>query len=255
MVLVAVLVAAAVAVLIARPPGPARLLGLRSGATTALSARGSSPSRVGPGLACAVAGVALAFVVAAPVGPLVGIAVALAGPRWLGRLEPRAVRERRELLARDLPLALELLAACLAGGADPIRAVEVVSAAVGGPCGRRFADVGAALRAGSAPADAWLGLAESGLAESSPTGAPADPLASVARLLARTASGGAPVADTVQRLAGDARAVRRGDAQQAARRVGVLAVAPLGLCFLPAFVLIGVVPVIIGLAGPLLSGL
>jgi hypothetical protein len=30
----------------------------------------------------------------------------------------------------------------------------------------------------------------------------------------------------------------------------VLAVAPLGLCFLPAFVLLGVVPVVAGLAGP-----
>ncbi len=250
MVVVVALVAAAVAVLTGRSPGPARLVGLRTGAATPVAARGSSPSRVGPGLACAAAGLALAFVVAAPVGPLLGIAVALAGPRWLGRLEPRSVRERRESLARDLPLALELLAACLAGGADPVRAVEVVSTAVGGPCGERFAAVAAALRAGSAPADAWWGLAES-----SPTGAPADPLASIARLLARTAIGGAPVADTVQRLAGDARAVRRSDAQQAARRVGVLAVAPLGLCFLPAFVLIGVVPVIIGLAGPLLRGL
>ena len=44
-------------------------------------------------------------------------------------------------------------------------------------------------------------------------------------------------------------------AEQAARRVGVLAVAPLGLCFLPAFVLLGVVPVVIGLAGPLLATL
>jgi hypothetical protein len=35
---------------------------------------------------------------------------------------------------------------------------------------------------------------------------------------------------------------------------GVLAVAPLGLCFLPAFVLLGVVPVVAGLAGPLLAG-
>jgi hypothetical protein len=42
--------------------------------------------------------------------------------------------------------------------------------------------------------------------------------------------------------------------EQAARRVGVLVVAPLGLCFLPAFVLLGVVPVVLGLTGPLLAG-
>jgi hypothetical protein len=36
------------------------------------------------------------------------------------------------------------------------------------------------------------------------------------------------------------------------RRAGVLAAAPLGLCFLPAFVLVGVVPVVTGLAGSFL---
>ncbi|MZE78830.1 type II secretion protein F, partial [Streptomyces sp. SID5475] len=34
----------------------------------------------------------------------------------------------------------------------------------------------------------------------------------------------------------------------------VLATAPLGLCFLPAFLTVGVAPVLIGLAGDLLSG-
>ena len=38
-------------------------------------------------------------------------------------------------------------------------------------------------------------------------------------------------------------------AGEAARRVRVLAVAPLGLCFLPAFVVLGIAPVVIGLAG------
>jgi hypothetical protein len=37
------------------------------------------------------------------------------------------------------------------------------------------------------------------------------------------------------------------------QRVGVLVVAPLGLCFLPAFVLIGVVPLAAGLVGGLLG--
>ncbi|MCA1721019.1 MAG: type II secretion system F family protein, partial [Actinobacteria bacterium] len=82
-----------------------------------------------------------------------------------------------------------------------------------------------------------------------------DPLAPAARLLARAAEGGAPVADTVARLAQDARAVARAAGEQAARRVGVLVVAPLGLCFLPAFVLLGVVPVVLGLAGPLFASL
>ena len=75
-----------------------------------------------------------------------------------------------------------------------------------------------------------------------------------ARALARACDGGAPVATAVSRLAAEVRAEGRSAAEQAARRVGVLAVAPLGLCFLPAFVLLGVVPVVLGLAGPLLAG-
>ncbi len=56
------------------------------------------------------------------------------------------------------------------------------------------------------------------------------------------------------RLAAEARADRAARGQAAAERAGVLAVAPLGLCFLPAFVLLGVVPVVAGLVGPLLAG-
>ena len=80
-------------------------------------------------------------------------------------------------------------------------------------------------------------------------------MAPASRALARAAEGGAPVAAAVARMAGDARLRAAADGEAAARRAGVLAVAPLGLCFLPAFVLLGVVPVIAGLAGPLLGEL
>lgn len=73
--------------------------------------------------------------------------------------------------------------------------------------------------------------------------------------LARAAEGGAPVANTVARIAASARAEAGAEASRVARRAGVMAVGPLGLCFLPAFVVLGVVPAIVGLAEPLLSGL
>jgi pilus assembly protein TadC len=41
-------------------------------------------------------------------------------------------------------------------------------------------------------------------------------------------------------------------AEARAQRAGVLIAAPLGLCFLPAFLVLGVVPVVIGLAGEVL---
>lgn len=194
--------------------------------------------------ATALAGMGLAVVVGMPVGLLVGLLVTLAGPAALARLEPAAVRRDREQLVADLPLMLDLLASCLAGGAGLSSAAGAVAAAVPGPCGRRLTAVADALAVGMAPGEAWLCLA---------AGCPDDPLASAARVLGRAAEGGAPVAAAVGRSAAEARAVSRAAGAQAARRVGVLVVAPLGLCFLPAFVLLGVVPVVAGLAGPLFA--
>ena len=199
----------------------------------------------GPPAACALLGVALAVLLGDALGIGLGLAVVLGGPRLLDRLEPRAERQARVRFATDLPGALDLLAACLAGGAALPAAVGGVADAVPGPCGQRLGRVAAALAVGAAPADAWAELAvgdADGLA------------ASAARALARAAEGGAPVAATVARLADDARAERRSLGEQAAARAGVQAVGPLALCFLPAFVLVGVVPVIAGLVGPLLAG-
>ncbi|MYW04674.1 type II secretion protein F, partial [Streptomyces sp. SID3343] len=63
---------------------------------------------------------------------------------------------------------------------------------------------------------------------------------------------GAPAAQAVARAADEQRAAQRRTATAAARRVGVRATVPLGLCFLPAFLLIGVVPIVIGLTSTLL---
>jgi pilus assembly protein TadC len=58
----------------------------------------------------------------------------------------------------------------------------------------------------------------------------------------------------VGRLAADARADRARAATARARRAAVAVTAPVGLCFLPAFIAIGVLPVVIGLAGGALGG-
>lgn len=202
------------------------------------------PAAAAPLLAAAVAGISLALLLPFPVGLVAGVTAAVAGPRLAGRLEPRAVQAERERLLADLPLVLDLLAACLAGGAALGDAAVAVAEAVPGPAGRRLGRVSAALRVGSPPGEAWLALA---------AGSSDDPLHPAARALARAADGGAPVASAVARLAAEARADARGRGERAVRQVGVQTVAPLGLCFLPAFVLLGVVPVVVGLAGPLLA--
>lgn len=195
--------------------------------------------------ACVLAGVALALLVGGPLGALAGAAAALLGPVGLRRLEPAAVRDERRRVEADLPLALDLLAACLSGGATLAGAADAVGSAVGGPLGHRLSRVSGALAVGSPAEEAWAALATE----------PDDPLAPVARALARSARSGAPVAAAVVRAAQEARAAARSRGEKAARRAGVLAVGPLAVCFLPAFVLVGVVPVVAGLVGPLLASL
>ncbi len=76
------------------------------------------------------------------------------------------------------------------------------------------------------------------------------------RLARRSASSGAALAGGVAELADQSRHDAAHTAAAAAERAGVLIAGPLGLCFLPAFVCLGIVPVVAGLAGDVLqSGL
>ncbi|MFJ8432051.1 type II secretion system F family protein [Kitasatospora sp. NPDC094019] len=159
--------------------------------------------------------------------------------RWLPRA--RSPTERRaELdgarLVRQLPLTAELLAACLGSAASPAEAVAAVGRSVGAPMGPRLLSTAAELALGAPPELCWQRL-----------GKEHPPLAPLARCLVRTSLSGAPAATALAGLASGQRAEAVRAAHARVRRAGVLATAPLGLCFLPAFVLIGVAPVVVGL--------
>ncbi len=128
------------------------------------------------------------------------------------------------------------MVACLRAGQPVSGAVEAAARAMGGPLGERLAWVNGQLRLGALPEAAWSALEHD------------RPLAALARGMTRASLSGAPVADVLTRLADDARHEARAASSAAARRVGVQAVAPLGLCFLPAFVFLGIIPVVAGLA-------
>ncbi|MCI0685703.1 MAG: type II secretion system F family protein [Sporichthyaceae bacterium] len=186
-------------------------------------------------LAAGGAGLAAGLVVGGIAGLVLGAATAAALSRWLSGLEPAAVRVRKARIATDLPIAADLMAALLVAGATVQRATEAVAAAVGGPLGERLTIVVAHLRLGADPAVAWQLLAD-------------DPsLAALARALGRASDTGAALAATLARIAEDQRSAAGWQAELAARRVGVRVAAPLGLCFLPAFVLLGIAPVVIGI--------
>ncbi len=181
---------------------------------------------------------AVAFVGGAA-GPVAGLVVA-AGTRWLiGRAEPPELRRRRAAVRRDLPHLVNLFAATLRGGASPGRGVDVVCAALPGPAADRLSAVAARLALGVDPGQVWASLAD-------------DPeLAPLGRTLARAHATGAPVVASVERLADELGRVARAETEERARAVGVKAALPLGLCLLPAFLLLGIVPLVAGLASAL----
>ncbi|MGY5011973.1 type II secretion system F family protein [Streptomyces sp. 900105755] len=177
-------------------------------------------------------------------GALLGLGVAAGLWRWRRRAGDgdRTAEAEAAEAARQLPLAADLLAACIAAGAGPVVAAQAVGEALGGPVGEGLARGAAEVRLGGEPASAWRRLA----------GLPG--AAALARLLERADESGMPAAAPVARLASDARAEWARSATARARRAAVLISAPVGLCFLPAFIAVGVLPVVIGLAGGVLRG-
>jgi hypothetical protein len=145
-------------------------------------------------------------------------------------------------VACQLPLAADLLAACITAGAGPVVAARAVGEALGGPVGELLARGAAEARLGGEPAEAWRALG------SLPDAGP------LARLLERADESGVPAAVPVARLAAEARAAWARAATERARRAAVMVTAPVGLCFLPAFIAVGVLPVVVGLADGLLGG-
>ncbi|MFH9723805.1 type II secretion system F family protein [Streptomyces sp. NPDC017254] len=147
-----------------------------------------------------------------------------------------------EEAVRHLPLAADLLAACASAGAGPGEAAEAVGRSLGGPLGERLARTAAELRLGGEPAEVWRRFGAIPGADG------------LARCMERAGSSGAPAAEAVARHAAGLRAARSRAAAARARRAQVLISAPVGLCFLPAFLAVGVAPVVIGLATGLLDG-
>jgi pilus assembly protein TadC len=127
------------------------------------------------------------------------------------------------------------LGAALRSGQAPVDALSVVVAALPGPATDRLGEVVPRLRLGLDPLAVWAELAT-------------DPaLGPLGRALARAHRTGAPVVPAIERLADELGRAARAEVEDRARAVGVKAAIPLGLCLLPAFVLIGIVPVVAGL--------
>lgn len=219
--------------------------GRRGAGSSAASGRGGGRAGGDPVVQRALVSGAAALAPVLLVGGLLGW---LAAPvvmvlvhRTLRRRVPADVRRRQEQVARSLPQIVDLLAVTLAAGAAPGAAVTTVTAAVEGPVADELSAVERALSLGRDPAGVWRDVARR------------PGMGPLGRSMARAVETGASVSEALHRLADDLQVTERAEAESRARSVGVRAAAPLGLCLLPAFVLIGVVPLVAGTVGVLLQ--
>ncbi|MGN6252376.1 MAG: type II secretion system F family protein [Marmoricola sp.] len=169
------------------------------------------------------------------VGVLAGLLGAVLTWRVLSGVESPAVARRREQVRAELPVAVELIGASLAAGGAAVTAFGLVAEALPGPLGDELAAVHHRLELGVDPALVWGELQQH--AELAPLG----------RALSRAHDSGAAVVAVVAALAEDLRERARAEVEERARSVDVRAAAPLGVCLLPAFLLLGVVPMVAGL--------
>jgi pilus assembly protein TadC len=164
-----------------------------------------------------------------------------------GLAAPAITRRRAAPAATADPLAaassFDVLAACLSSG----MAVSTAAAATAPTAPPALAAVltraSDLLALGADPATAW----------SRPGPEPDPHTRALLRLARRSASSGAALAQGVAELAVESRSAAADAAGAAAERASVLIAAPLGLCYLPAFLCLGIVPVVAGLAGDVLQ--
>lgn len=164
----------------------------------------------------------------------VGLAVAVA-VWWLCR---RVLRGHQGCEPAD-PLTLaagwELLAAGLRAGLPVPVAVRAVAEEFTGQACQALTEVAQLLTLGADPVSAW----EPALHRQE--------TAEFARAARRTARTGSGLADVAVDLASDVRSEAGERAQARAQKASVWVALPLGLCFLPAFLCLGVLPLVAGM--------
>jgi Flp pilus assembly protein TadB len=242
-VIVAALAVLAAAVALWPDPGHLRVVRVRSlgWGTPGAGRRRPRPVPEGPlrrWLMATGAAVPVALLLGGAVGVGAGVVVLLGIERVLCRSQDGGRASEARLL-EPLPVACDLLAVCLAAGLPLPGALAAVAGAVPGELGDALERVAGMARLGADAGRAWHD-------------APAV-LEPLARTLRRSETSGARAAPALHALAADLRASARGATDAAVQRAGVRILAPLGLCFLPAFVCLGIAPLVIGIAGDVLG--
>ncbi|PPK65788.1 type II secretion system F family protein [Actinokineospora auranticolor] len=220
----------ALAILIAFPHAPVR--------KRLASIYGRTPKRPLRKLIPLVFGLALGALVAVVAAPLAGALVApLAMWTAVRLLKPRPT----PVDPFDLAATWDLLAACLRSGMPVPDAIRAVLDGLPDHPRAALREVAESLALGADPVRAWSAALD------------CPDTAALARGARRSARSGAALAGVARTLATGVRDRADELAEARAQRVTVLVTAPLGLCFLPAFLCAGVAPVLIGLVGRTLN--
>jgi pilus assembly protein TadC len=168
-----------------------------------------------------------------------------AGPAGARLRAGAAAPRRREARGRVRPgdpfaaaSALDVLSVCLSGGMTVPAAARATAGSATPALGALLSRAADLLALGADPDSAWRVHPSDD-----------DACAALARLARRSASSGSALAGGAADLAEQSRQDAIHLAAAAAERAGVHIAGPLGLCFLPAFVCLGIVPVVAGLAG------
>jgi len=186
------------------------------------------------------------------------------GPGWslyrVVEMPPPRGREARWLGVRsasDDPFAVaaafDLFAVCLRAGLPIGGAARTVAGSAPTSLAGPLSEVADLLDLGADPDSAWSVL--NVLHDSGKHGAAQQHLDALASMARRSSRAGSSLAAGLVELADDTRRQAHDAATAAAERAGVAISGPLGLCFLPAFICLGIVPVVIGLASTVLGGM
>ena len=179
-------------------------------------------------------------------------------PRVRAGLTAAEPRRRSTASGASDPLAaassFDVLAACLRCGMAVSTAASATAPSAPAPLARMLNRAADLLALGAEPATAWTNLPSRRVGAPGLRAGPVDNHAdALLRLARRSASSGAALAQGVAELADHSRHEAADAASAAAERASVLIAGPLGLCYLPAFVWLGIVPVVAGLAGDVLG--